>query len=89
MTGGRSFTSEARDSIHEMLEADKASEIEERLAGLLSIPVKDLRDYMTGNIRARGQRRTGYTFLRGTHGGHYVRDPNGTDILPSGFQVPA
>ena len=71
-----------------MLEADKANEIETRLGDLLNIPVKDLRDYMSGNIRAGGERRTGYRFVRGTHGGHYVRDPQGRDSLPSGFQIP-
>jgi len=32
-----------------------------------------------------GQRRTGWTFQRGSHSGTYVRDPKGIDVLPSGY----
>ena len=72
-----------------MIEAEQALEIEARLAKLLQVRVDDLRDYARGNIRAGGARRTGYRLVRGTHGGSYVRDPNGTDILPAGSQVSA
>jgi hypothetical protein len=71
-----------------MIEAELALEIEERLAALLDVGVTDVRDYLRGNIRAGGGRRTGIRFVRGTHGGSYIRDPNGTDILPAGFQEP-
>jgi hypothetical protein len=72
-----------------MIDAERAADIEARLAKLLEVEVDDLRDYVEGNIRAGGARRTGYTFVRGTHGGSYVRDSAGTDILPAGRQVPA
>jgi hypothetical protein len=72
-----------------MIEPEKAAEIEARLAETLNVEVKDLRDYVDGNIRAGGARRTGYRFIRGSHGGTYERDPAGTDILPSGYSVPA
>ncbi len=63
--------------------------IEERLADLLQVEVGDVRDYVAGNIRAGGARRTGYRFVRGTQSGRYVRDPDGTDVLPPGYQIPA
>jgi hypothetical protein len=72
-----------------MIEPERAAEIEDRLADLLGIRLDDLRDYMTGNIRAGGARRTGYRFVRGSHGGSYVRDRDGTDIMPPGYQIPA
>lgn len=31
---------------------------------------------------------TGYTFVRGTHSGTYVRDPQGVDRLPPGYSMP-
>jgi hypothetical protein len=71
-----------------MIEAEQAAEIEARLAKLIDIRVDMLRDYLDGNIRAGGARRTGYKFVRGTHGGAYVRDRNGTDMLPAGHTVP-
>ncbi len=72
-----------------MIEPQRAQQIEERLAELLDVRVADVRDYVAGNIRAGGTRRTGYRFIRGMHSGTYVRDPEGTDILPAGHQVPA
>jgi hypothetical protein len=33
--------------------------------------------------------RTGYRFVRGSHSGTYVRDPDGTDRLPAGYSIPA
>ena len=73
----------------DMIEAEKAAHIEERLAELLDVETDDVRDYLNGNIRAGGARRTGYRFVRGTHSGSYVRDPQGNDILPAGYSVPA
>jgi hypothetical protein len=71
-----------------MINGDRAKEIEERLAELLGVDVGDLRDFLQGRIGADGDRRTGYRLIRGTHGGQYVRDPAGTDILPAGVSVP-
>lgn len=31
---------------------------------------------------------TGYKFIRGTHSGKYVRDPEGYDRLPPGYEPP-
>jgi hypothetical protein len=70
-----------------MISGDRAKEIEERLAELLGVEVGDLRDFLQGRIGASGDRRTGYRLVRGTHGGQYVRDPAGTDILPAGVSV--
>ena len=72
-----------------MLEADQAAKIEDRLAALLDVRVDQIRDYLRGNIRAGGGRRTGLRFVRGTHGGTYVRDREGADILPAGYEEPA
>jgi hypothetical protein len=71
-----------------MIEPEEARSLETRLAELLGVDVAVLRDYMTGNIRAGGARRTGVRFVRGTHSGTYTRDPNGTDILPAGYTIP-
>jgi hypothetical protein len=72
-----------------MIEAEQAAEIEARLADILDVGIDVLRDYLDGNIRAGGTRRTGFKFVRGTHGGSFVRDPEGTDILPAAYQQPA
>ncbi len=72
-----------------MIETKKAVAIEARLASLLEVEPEDVRDYFHGNIRAGGKRRTGYKFVRGTHGGSFVRDPDGTDILPAGYSISA
>jgi hypothetical protein len=71
-----------------MIKTEQAVEIEERLASMLEITVDDLRDYMRGNIRAGVGRRTGVKFVRGTHSGSYIRDPEGTDMLPPSYQEP-
>jgi hypothetical protein len=72
-----------------MIEADVAARIEQRLAALLDVEVDTLRDYLNGNVRAGGARRTGIRFVRGTQSGTYVRDPDGTDLLPAGYSLPA
>ena len=71
-----------------MIEAKQAGEIEERLAAMLEVSVDDLRDYLRGNLRAGPARRTGIKFVRGTHSGRYVRHPEGTDMLPAGYEEP-
>jgi hypothetical protein len=73
---------------HPMISGDRAQEIEERLAGLLDVEIAELRDYLQGNIRESAARRTGFRFIRGTHGGQYVRDPEGTDIPSVRVSVP-
>jgi hypothetical protein len=72
-----------------MIEAEEASVIEQRLAGLLDVKPDEVRDYFRGNIRAGAGRRTGFRFVRGTHGGRYVRDPEGMDIIPPGWEEPS
>ena len=72
---------------HLMISGDRALKIEEQLAQLLDVEVDELRDYLAGNIRTSTTRRTGFRFVRGTHGGHYVRDREGTDIGPAGMSV--
>jgi hypothetical protein len=72
-----------------VITGDVAKDIEERLASLLGVEVKEIRDWVSGNVGASGSRRTGVRFVRGTHGGHYVRDPEGTDVLPRGVSLAA
>ena len=71
-----------------MISGERAKEIEMRLAGLLEVEVAELRDYLRGNVKESAGRRTGFRFIRGTHGGQYVRDPEGTDVLPARTSVP-
>jgi hypothetical protein len=37
-------------------------------------------------VAGAGQRRTGWTMVRGTHGVSYRRDPKGIDVLPAGHE---
>ena len=71
-----------------MISGERALEIEERLAELLNVEVDQLRDYLAGNIGVSTTRKTGFRFVRGTHGGQYVRDRDGTDIVRAGMSVP-
>ena len=80
-------SSEAFASILPMISGERALKIEKHLAQLLDVEVDELRDYLAGNIRTSATRRTGVRFVRGTHGGHYVRDHEGTDIRPAGLSV--
>lgn len=70
-----------------MISGDRALKIERQLAQLLDVEVDELRDYLAGNIRTSSTRPTGFRFVRGTHGGHYVRDREGTDMRPAGVSV--
>jgi hypothetical protein len=71
-----------------MISGDRAKEIEKRLADLLNVEIAELHDFLRGNIGESAARRTGFRFIRGTHGGQYVRDPEGTDIPSSRASVP-
>ena len=84
---GLTGSSGALASIVPMISGDRALKIEKHLAQLLEVEVDELRDYLAGNIRTSSTRRTGFRFVRGTHGGHYVRDREGTDIRPAGVSV--
>lgn len=49
-----------------------------------------LADLEIGDSRIEGQKqrpRTGWRFVRGSHSGTYVRDPEGTDRLPPGYDL--
>ena len=81
------ISSGASASIVPMISGGRALEIEQRLADLLDVEVDQLRDYLAGNIGASSTRRTGFRFVRGTHGGQYVRDREGTDIVRPGASV--
>jgi hypothetical protein len=83
----RARSSGALASITRMISGDRALKIEKQLAQLLGVEVDELRDYLAGNIKTSSTRRTGLRFVRGTHGGHYVRDYEGTDIRPAGVSV--
>jgi hypothetical protein len=71
-----------------MISGDRAKEIEKQLADLLDVEIAEVRDYLRGNIKESAARRTGFRFIRGTHGGQYVRDPEGTDIPSARVSVP-
>ena len=71
-----------------MIETKQAVEIEEQLATMLGVRVEEIRDYLRGNIRAGTGRRTGIRFVRGSQSGSYIRDPEGTDMLPPGYEEP-
>jgi hypothetical protein len=75
--------------------SERAKRTEERLAKLLELDPPELREYVVEVLEDRlwrkgeqRERRTGIKFVRGTHGGTFVRDPEGTDILPAGAQPP-
>lgn len=87
-TGDDGKTSGPIASLQSVISGDRAAEIEERLAELLDLRVVELRDYLRGNIGESASRRTGFRLVRGTHGAHYVRDPEGTDILPARVSIP-
>jgi hypothetical protein len=55
-------------------------------AGLL---IRRLRDGDHMRHLRRGEKRTGWRWVRGTHSGTYVRDPKGTDVLPPGYDLGA
>ena len=39
-------------------------------------------------VKPRPEGWTGYSFVRGSHSGKYVRDPEGYDRLPPGYEPP-
>jgi hypothetical protein len=71
-----------------MISGERAKKIEEQLAELLDVEIEELRDYLRGNIKESAARRTGFRFIRGTHGGQYIRDPEGTDTPSARVSVP-
>jgi hypothetical protein len=75
--------------------SDESRAVERRLAELLNVEASDLRLYLIEVLEERlyrgresSERRTGFRFKRGSHGGTYVRDREGTDLLPAGHQAP-
>jgi hypothetical protein len=75
--------------------SETARRIETRLARALRVDPSEVRDYVTEVLEDRlwrggekRERRTGFRFVRGTHGGTYVRDPDGTDVLPPNVEPP-
>lgn len=75
--------------------SDQSRALERRLAESLNVPESELRLYLVEVIEERlyrgresSERRTGFRFKRGTHDGMYVRDPEGSDLLPFGYQPP-
>lgn len=63
--------------------------IERELASLCGVEADELRDYLRGYVKSGRARRTGFTFVRSTHGGTYVLDPEGVDELPAGNAIRA
>jgi hypothetical protein len=70
-------------------------DLERRLARLLDLEESAVREYVIDVLENRlwgerntGARKTGIRFLRGSHGGRYVRDPDGSDLLPVGHEAP-
>ena len=74
--------------------SNAARATEAKLAELLRLSGDEVREYVVEVLEDRlwrsgsTARRTGFTFVRGTHGGVYVRDPEGTDVLPPGVEPP-
>jgi hypothetical protein len=75
--------------------SESARATEERLAKLLGVDPTEVREYVLAILEDRlwragetPKRRTGFTFKRGTHGGTWIRDPEGTDVLPVGIHPP-
>ena len=73
----------------------ESQEVERRLADLLGRTPEEVRDYLYDVVEERlwrgrniTERVTGFRFVRGTHGGSFVRDPAGTDVVPPGVEVP-
>jgi hypothetical protein len=72
-----------------------AHDVEAKLAQVLRIEPEAVREYVVEVLEDRlwrggedRERRTGFRFVRGTHGGSFIRDPEGTDILPPGVEPP-
>lgn len=69
-------------------------DLEQRLAKLLGADPADVRTYLCEVIEERlwgrspKERKTGFRFVRGTHGGAFLRDPEGNDTPPVGYEVP-
>jgi hypothetical protein len=70
-----------------MISSDKAQDFEKRLSMLLECRPDELRDWLGQRIDY-GPRRTGLRWVRGSHGGGFVADPEGTDELPPGYEPP-
>jgi len=70
-----------------MISTEKATTIEQRLAQLLSCRPDELRDWLAQRVE-NPPGKTGLRFVRGTHGGAYKVDPDGTDELPPGQEPP-
>jgi hypothetical protein len=68
-------------------------DLEQRLAKLLGADPADVRSYLYEVIEERlwgrnpKERKTGFRFVRGTHGGAFVRDPEGNDTPPVGYEA--
>jgi hypothetical protein len=75
--------------------SEEARAVERRLAEQLGLDPAAVREYVLEVLEDRlwrtGERKdrpTGYRFVHGSHAGTYVRDPEGTDVLPPGVQPP-
>ena len=75
--------------------SDDARAVEQRLAEQLRLEPRAVREYVLEVLEERlwrggerPERPTGYRFIRGSHGGTWVRDPEGTDVLPPGLRPP-
>jgi hypothetical protein len=75
--------------------SDESRALERRIAESLNVDEKDLRAYLVEVLEERlyrgresTERRTGFRFTRGTHSGTFIRDRDGTDLLPVGHQPP-
>jgi hypothetical protein len=75
--------------------SDEARAVERRLAERLGLEPEAMREYVRELLEERlwrsGERKerpTGFRFRRGSHSGEWIRDPEGTDVLPPGVQPP-
>ncbi len=54
--------------------------------GLIAVRARLAALDILDNPKQPERHRTGWRFVRGTHSGSYIRDPEGTDRLPAGHQ---
>jgi hypothetical protein len=67
-----------------LIDGDRAFEIETKLAELAGCQPPEMRNYLRGYVTASTARKTGWRFVRGSHRGTFVPNPEGADVLPHG-----
>jgi hypothetical protein len=74
-----------------MIDDKKAAAIDRAVRDALGVEPEAFRDWLLRRIVYSDESHRPITrvkMLRGSHGQRYVYDPNGTDVLPPGYQMP-